>query len=80
MKLKRIAVSATFIAIAAWLLLFFSSHGILVWSEQFRAPEHSQDTLACYYFTGLSVVKKEFWYAPNDFMGRSVCASLYDFR
>ena len=53
---------------AAWLLLVFTSHGVLVGSD-------TQDgRLRCTYFTGLGTVTEEF-----DTAGASGCARLVEF-
>jgi hypothetical protein len=71
------SLSKVLIAAAAWLAFLYSSHGIMVWSEgPLRQPSHGQDSLICSYFTGLSVVRKEYWYSENGILGRAVCPRL----
>ena len=77
--MKRI-IAVAFAGIAlAWLALFMTSHGVLVRSLQHRPVNAEQDVLTCTYFTGMSVVEREFWYAPNNLFGRAICPRLYDF-
>jgi hypothetical protein len=64
--------------LVAWSALFLTSHGILIRSTQHRPSGLGQDVLICSYFTG-TFVDQEFWYSPNNILGRSVCPRLHDF-
>lgn len=35
--------------------------------------------LHCSYFSGRNFQTKEFWYSPNDIMGKSMCPFLYSY-
>jgi hypothetical protein len=61
---------------------------VLVWQQKVQPGEtyHLEGygdlgrtngaSLACYYFTGASVVGVAFWYSPNDLFGRHRCPPL----
>jgi hypothetical protein len=49
----------------------FSSYGFLTKSA--KEPGALKDKLVCTYFTGLGFATKEYWYAENDLLGRSLC-------
>ncbi len=38
--------------------------------------DESQAHLVCKYFNGRKVLIREYWYAPNDFLGRSRCSFI----
>jgi hypothetical protein len=66
--------------VVAWLALFLSSRGVLVSSERVpSAQQGGQDTLRCTYFIATGFQAYEYWYSPNDIMGRSVCPRLRSF-
>lgn len=59
--------------IIGWVLLFVTSHGMLISSEQ------TGSILRCNYFTGTSVLTMDFNYAPNGLFGRAICPRLVNF-
>jgi hypothetical protein len=67
------------LALCAWLALFFTGSGVLIHGERQRLPDDRQDSLACRYFIGTSVVERTFWYSPNGLMGRAICPRLIRF-
>ena len=69
------------ILVASCLTLSLTGTGVLIHSQ---GPErlHANDGqvgLRCSYFTGLSVVRIEYWYSPNGMMGRTVCPRVVKF-
>jgi hypothetical protein len=56
--------------LAAWLALFFSNRGILVW---FTQPAEKVGMLKCHYFTGTGFVERQFLYSKQGFLGRESC-------
>lgn len=59
---------------AAWAYIYLTTSGVLVGSQLSRPVSASQDVLKCSYFTGTSIIEKEFWYAGA--FGRDVCPRL----
>ena len=57
--------------ILAWLALLFSSRAILVGERVEKA--FLRERLVCTYFNGSRTMRKEYWYAQNDVLGRSAC-------
>ena len=70
-KQKKLAIVAG-VVLAAWLALFFSSTGFLVWSDQ---PDSDKKIgmMKCHYFTGTGFVEKQFLFSEEGFLGRQQC-------
>jgi len=69
------------ILVASCLTLFLTGTGVLIHSqgpERLHADD-GQDGLRCSYFTGLSVIEREYWYSPNGMTGRTVCPRVLRF-
>ena len=76
----RRAASWIVIALAlGWLVLFLSSSGVLVFSHQHRPAGAGQDVLSCSYFSGVSIIEKQFWYSENGILGREACPRIHRF-
>ncbi len=70
----------TFICLCLWLYLFVTSQAFLVSGKgPLRQEDHSADSLICTYFTGLGFIERNYWYAENDFMGKSACPRIIGF-
>ena len=68
LNLSLIALAAV---VVAWLVLFFSGRGILVWFTQPSGQDVGM--LKCQYFTGAEVVERQFLYTRQGFLGRDTC-------
>ncbi len=60
------------VALVAWLALFFSNTGFLVWSDK---PDGDKKIgmMKCHYFTGTGVIEKQFLFSEEGFLGREAC-------
>lgn len=59
----------------AWLLLFITSHGVLIKSKTYMASSNAaSEVLVCTYFIGTSTDSVEFWRSI-----RSTCPRLYNY-
>lgn len=78
-KKGRIAVIAAAVVLGAWLVLVFSSKGVLVYGN---APDADRKVgmLKCKYFTGTGVIEKQFLYSDEGFLGRQVCPRTVDLK
>jgi hypothetical protein len=72
-----IKIVSTVLGIAglAWLVLLFSSKGILVGERVEERTLHRR--LVCTYFTGSGNVRKEYLYSETGTIGRAVCPRWY---
>lgn len=77
--MKRALFLGVVVVLAGWCALFFTTSGVLLHSRQHRSEGDGQDTLTCTYFTGISIVTKDFWYAEGGVFGREVCPRLQSF-
>lgn len=77
--MARVGLVVIGVLCTGWLALILTTHGLLISSTRHLPANASHDALTCSYFTGLSVVKKEYWYSENGVMGRAVCPRLYSF-
>jgi hypothetical protein len=71
------------------LAVILSGRSVLVWQDIAQPGEtyhlkgygnlgdSKGPSLACYYFTGWSIVGVAFWYSPNDIFGRHRCPPLH---
>ena len=71
----RIGMIAAGIGVALWLALFLSGRGMLVW---FTEPNENVGMLKCQYFTGTSVVERQFLFTKQGFLGRDTCPRWID--
>jgi hypothetical protein len=55
----------------AWLVLLFSSQGILVGERVEERTLHRK--LVCTYFTGSGTMRKEYFYSESGTIGRPAC-------
>lgn len=65
-----------FIALTAYVLVLVTNTEVLLNESQVRQEGYGQDSLICTYFNGRKTLTREYWYAPNDFMGRASCDFL----
>ncbi|MGH8480964.1 MAG: YobH family protein [Nevskiaceae bacterium] len=75
---KTLGIVAAVI-VAAWLALFFSNKGFLVWGD---TPDDDRKVgmLKCHYFTGTGVIEKQFLYSDQGFLGRQACPRTVDLK
>jgi len=68
-----IKVLSTVLGVAglAWLVLLFSSQGILVGERVEERTLHRK--LVCTYFTGSGTMRKEYFYSSSGNFGRAAC-------
>lgn len=59
---------------ACWALLVLTTSGVLIKSE--RLADTQRDVIVCHYFTGLGVIKREYWTAESSLFGRDVCKRI----
>jgi hypothetical protein len=71
----RLGLVAAGIVLVLWLALFFSGRGMLVW---FTEPGQNVGMLKCQYFTGTSVVERQFLFTKQGFLGRDACPRFID--
>lgn len=75
LRLKPIMIGA----VLAELTLLVGDFRVLVWQTHNRARDlgYGQDTLSCHYFNGRGFVGGneggDYWYSPNNIMGRDSC-------
>jgi hypothetical protein len=74
MKIALAAAAAVFVFCAG---LFFSSHGLLVWSS---APAEKVGMLKCRYFTGFGMLDRQYLYTRQAVLGRDTCPRFVDIR
>ncbi len=74
---KTFAIVAA-IVLAAWLALFFSNKGFLVWSD--KPDDRKLAMMKCNYFTGTGIVEKQFLYSEEGFLGRQACPRTVDLK
>lgn len=67
---KNLGFVSALAVIIAWLVLFFSGHGLLIGST---TPDGGVGMLKCRYFTGASVVDRAFLYTRGGALGRDSC-------
>jgi hypothetical protein len=67
------------IVFAAWLALFFSNKGFLVWGDQ-PDGDRKLGMMKCHYFTGTRVIEKQFLYSEEGFLGRQACPRTVDLK
>ena len=65
------------VLVAAWLLLFFSNKGVLVW---FMEPSEKVGMLKCHYFTGTGFVERQYLFSKQGFLGRESCPRSVDLK
>jgi hypothetical protein len=65
--------------LAAWLGVFFSNKGFLVYGDK---PDDDKKVgmLKCHYFTGTGVIEKQFLYSEQGFLGRQACPRTVDLK
>ena len=85
MKIARKILGFIFIL---WIVVLLSNTKILLSEKKIESGEYyyvegwdnvgdaSQASLVCTYFNGRKIIKKVFWYAPNNFMGRDSCSFI----
>ncbi len=80
MTFKNITIAIIiFIVLIGWLILFFSSSGILVYGESPKIKSgNGQETIECIYFTGTGFIHTNYWYSPNGILGRPACPRIVD--
>jgi hypothetical protein len=78
-KQKRILVIAAAVALGAWLALFFSNKGLLVYGDK-PADDRKVGMLKCQYFTGTGIIEKQFLYSDQGFLGRQACPRTVDLK
>ena len=61
----------------AWLALFFSNKGVLVWGSG-PANGAKVGLLRCYYFTATDVVERKAFYTEGGVIGYAGCPRLID--
>lgn len=76
MKPYRLVRWAFLVIAVAWVVLFLTASGVLVFGERLSSPREGQDSLRCIYFTGMGFVERPYWYSETGMMGRSVCPRL----
>ena len=67
------------IVVAAWLALFFSNKGLLVWSDK-PDGDRKLGMMKCNYFTGTGIVEKQFLFSEEGFLGRQACPRTVDLK
>lgn len=90
MNVKRVSVGLAAALVVGLLSLLLSGKRVLI-SEDLVRPgevyvvpgfgnvgEGKAESLVCGYFTGRSVVKKVFWYSPNNVLGKDGCPFILD--
>ncbi|MGQ0586613.1 MAG: YobH family protein [Gammaproteobacteria bacterium] len=75
---KKIGIVAG-ILLAAWLALFFSNKGLLVWSDK-PDGDAKVGMMKCHYFTGTGTVEKQFLFSEQGFLGRQACPRTVDLK
>ena len=87
--MKAVLVSLA-IAVLFCATLLFSGSRILVYEvkvnlgDAYGVDEYgdlgksSQGSLVCRYFTGRSILTREFWHSPNDSFGKDQCPFILD--
>ena len=70
MNKQQLSLVAMAVVVVAWLALFFSGRGMLVW---FAEPADKVGMLKCHYFTGTGVIERQFLYTKQGFLGRDTC-------
>ena len=75
MNKQKIGTLAAVALVVAWVVLFFSGRGILVW---FSEPNEKVGMLKCHYFTGTGVVERQFLFTKQGFLGRDTCPRSID--
>ncbi|MGH8443093.1 MAG: YobH family protein [Nevskiaceae bacterium] len=75
---RKIGVIAGVVA-AAWIALFFSNKGLLVWSDK-PDGDAKMGMMKCHYFTGTGVVEKPFLFSEEGFLGRQQCPRTVDLK
>ena len=76
-KTLLVAIAATLVV--AWLGLFVSSRGLLVWGS---GPEGDRKVgmLKCQYFTGTGITERQFLYSEQGFLGRDTCPRFVNLK
>ena len=74
-KRTTFAGIAAAVLVVAWLALFFSGRGIVVW---FTQPKEKVGMLKCHYFTGTDIVERQFLYTKQGFLGRETCPRIIE--
>jgi hypothetical protein len=67
----KVLSTALGVAGLAWLVLLFSSRGILVSERVEERTLHRK--LVCTYFTGSGTLRKEYFYSSSGNFGRAAC-------
>ena len=67
------------VVLGAWLVLFFSNKGLLVWGDK-PDGDRKVGMMKCHYFTGTGVVEKQFLYSSEGFLGRQACPRTVDLK
>lgn len=78
-KQNRVLFVVVAVVLGLWLLLFFSSKGLLIWGDT-PDGERKVGMLKCHYFTGTGVVEKQFLYSSEGFLGRQACPRTVDLK
>ena len=79
MKQKRTLVILAAAVLGAWLALFFSNTGLLVYGDK-PDGDRKVGMLKCHYFTGTGMVEKQFLYSSEGFLGRQACPRTVDLK
>ena len=78
-KQKRTLVILAAAVLGAWLALFFSNKGLLVYGDK-PGDDRKVGMLKCHYFTGTGVIEKQFLYSDQGFLGRQTCPRTVDLK
>ena len=78
-KQKRTLVIVAAALLGAWLALFFSSKGILVYGDK-PPDDRKLGMLKCKYFTGTDIIEKQFLYSEQGVLGRQACPRTVDLK
>jgi hypothetical protein len=75
---KALAIVAGAV-LAAWLAVFFSNKGFLIYGDK---PDDDKKVgmLKCQYFTGTGIIEKQFLYSDQGFLGRQACPRTVDLK
>lgn len=68
--MKKISIVVLSLVVLAWLMLFFSSKGILIYSSGPSKKDNGLvSTITCTYFSGTSIFKKEYVHSDGSVIG-----------
>jgi hypothetical protein len=78
-KPKRTLVILAAAVLGAWLALFFSNKGLLVYGDK-PDGDRKVGMLKCKYFTGTGVIERQFLYSDQGILGRQACPRTVDLK